>query len=78
MTPTLSLQIERHNKIVLNFALGKRDQKTTDISIEGLRLATSRKNYQLSPDGFAAYPSAVENTLGDQVEFAQLIKVYRA
>jgi IS1 family transposase len=70
--------IERHSKLVLNFALGKRDQATTDIFIEGLRHATAPKPYQLSADGFGTYPSAVENTLSDRVDFAQLIKVYRA
>jgi len=41
-------------------------------------LATSQQPYQLSADGFPAYPSAIENTLSDRVDFAQLIKVYRA
>ncbi len=35
--------IERKMKLVLNFALGRRDQATTDIFIEGLRAATSPK-----------------------------------
>ena len=34
--------IERHTKLVLNFALGRRSQATTDIFIEGL-LAITRK-----------------------------------
>ena len=33
--------IERHTKLVLNFALGRRSQQTTDVFIEGLRGATS-------------------------------------
>src|SRR5579864_6667957 len=70
--------IERHSKLVLNFALGKRDQATTDIFIEGLRHATAPKPFQVTADGFGTYPSAVENTLSDRVDFAQLIKVYRA
>src|ERR1039458_9211789 len=32
--------IERHSKLVLNFTLGKRDQRTTDTFIQGLRQAT--------------------------------------
>ena len=32
--------IERHTKLVLNIAMGKRDQATTDVFIEGLRQAT--------------------------------------
>src|SRR5205807_10472346 len=65
-------------KLVLNFALGKRDQATTNAFIEGLRLAASRSPYQLTADGFGTYPQAIENTLSDRVDFAQLIKVYRA
>jgi transposase-like protein/IS1 family transposase len=69
--------IERDTKLVLNFAVGRRDQASTDVFIEGLRLATSGK-FQLTTDGFASYRSAVSNTLEDRVDFAQLIKVYRA
>jgi IS1 family transposase len=70
--------IERHSKLVLNFALGKRDQMTTDAFIEGLRLATAPRPYQVTADGFGTYPSAIDNTLSDRCNFAQLIKVYRA
>jgi transposase-like protein/IS1 family transposase len=70
--------IERDTKLVLNFALGKRDQATTDIFIEGLRHATSRQNFQITTDGFVPYISAIQNTLSDRVDFARLIKVYRA
>jgi transposase-like protein/IS1 family transposase len=70
--------IERNTKLVLNFALGKRDQMTTNAFIEGLRLATSSQPFQLSADGFGTYPSAIENTLSDRCDFAQLVKVYRA
>jgi transposase-like protein/IS1 family transposase len=70
--------MERNSKLVLNFALGKRTQATTDIFIEGLRHATSKKEFQITTDGFAPYTTAIENTLADRVDFAQLIKVYRA
>lgn len=70
--------IERHSKLVLNFALGKRNQLTKDSFIEGLRLATAPKEFQITTDGFAPYVSAMENTLADRVDFAQRIKVYRA
>jgi IS1 family transposase len=70
--------IERNTKLVLNFALGRRDQATTDIFIEGLRHATSTQCFQITTDGFAPYRSAITNTLEDRCDFAQLIKVYRA
>jgi len=70
--------IERHSKLVLNFALGRRNQITTDVFIEGLRAATSSQEFQITADGFAPYVSAIDNTLSDRCDFAQLIKVYRA
>jgi IS1 family transposase len=70
--------IERHTKLVLNFALGRRSKATTDIFIEGLRQATSQQNFQITTDGFAPYVKAISDTLGDRVSFAQLIKVYKS
>jgi len=70
--------IERNTKLVLNFALGKRNQRTTDSFIEGLRHATARQRFQITTDGFPAYRSAISNTLHDRADFAMLIKVYRA
>jgi len=71
--------IERHTKLVLNIALGKRDQRTTDAFVEGIRHATSRSSFQITTDGFAPYKSAIPTTLHDRFTgFAHLIKVYRA
>jgi transposase-like protein/IS1 family transposase len=69
--------IERHSKLVMNIAMGKRDQATTDVLIEGLRHAT-RGEFQITTDGFAPYRTAIPNTLEDRCDFAMLIKVYRA
>jgi transposase-like protein/IS1 family transposase len=69
--------MERHSKLVLNFALGRRNQAATDIFIEGLRSATAPNRFQVT-DGFGSYRSAMATTLDDRVDFAQLIKVYRA
>jgi IS1 family transposase len=69
--------IERNTKLVLNIAMGKRDQATTDVFIEGLRHAT-RGEFQITTDGFAPYRTAIPNTLEDRCDFAMLIKVYRA
>ena len=71
--------IERHTKLVLNIAMGKRDQATTNAFIEGVRHATARTEYQVTTDGFAPYRTAIPDTLDDRLSgFAQLIKVYRA
>ena len=70
--------IERNSKLVLNVALGKRDKATTDVFVEGLRQATSPSHFQITTDGFQPYVKAISDTLHDRVDFAQLIKVYRA
>jgi transposase-like protein/IS1 family transposase len=70
--------IERHTKLVLNITMGKRDQNTTNVFVEGIRQATSRKRFQITTDGFAPYRNAIPDTLGDRCDFAMLIKVYRA
>jgi transposase-like protein/IS1 family transposase len=69
--------IERHSKLVLNIAMGKRDQATTGF-VESLRHATANCQFQIMTDGFAPYRSATTTTLPDRCDFAQLIKVYRA
>jgi transposase-like protein/IS1 family transposase len=68
--------IDRNTKLVLNFALGRRSQATTDAFIEGLRAATAPQRFQVTTDGFLPYRSAITTTLSDRCDFAQLIKVY--
>jgi transposase-like protein/IS1 family transposase len=71
--------IERNTKLVMNIALGRRNQKTTDVFIEGLRDSIKPgHHFQITTDGFAPYVSAIQTTFGEQVDFAQLIKVYKA
>jgi len=50
---------------------------TTNVFVEGIRQATSRKRFQVTTDGFAPYRTAIPDTLGDRCDFAMLIKVYR-
>ena len=59
--------IERHSKLILNFALGKRDPRTIDSFIEGLREATAQTPFQITTDGFAPYRSAITTTLHDRI-----------
>jgi transposase-like protein/IS1 family transposase len=68
--------IERRSKLVLNFALGRRNQATTDVFIEGLRAATAPQRFQISTDGFQPYISAITTTLSDRVDYGMLVKVY--
>src|SRR5882724_5118392 len=69
--------IERNTKLVLAWHLGDRDAENTEKFTEKLDHATSG-HFQLTADGFFAYPQAVSYSLGTRVDFAQLIKVYRS
>jgi transposase-like protein/IS1 family transposase len=69
--------IERNSKLVLNIAMGKRDQLTTNSFIEGLRDAIKPgTSFQMTTDGFAPYRTSIPDTFGDYVDYAMLIKVY--
>jgi IS1 family transposase len=67
--------IERHTKLVLAWHLGRRTVSRTVDFTEKLYQATSGR-FQLTTDGFKAYPDAVAYSLGTRVDFAQLVKVY--
>jgi transposase-like protein/IS1 family transposase len=67
--------MERNTKLVLAWHLGPRDAFNTEAFTEKLDRATSG-HFQLTTDGFAAYPDAVSYSLGTRVDYAQLIKVY--
>jgi IS1 family transposase len=70
--------IERTSKLVINFALGRRNQATTDLFIEALRAATASRRFQITTDGFQPYISAIDTTLSDRADYGVLIKVYAA
>jgi transposase-like protein/IS1 family transposase len=67
--------MERNTKLVLAWHLGHRDAPNTEAFTEKLDRATSG-HFQLTTDGFGAYPDAVSYSLGTRVDYAMLIKVY--
>jgi IS1 family transposase/transposase-like protein len=70
------VSIERNTKLVLNFTLGRRSQRTTDLFIEGLYRATARQRFQLSTDGFRRYIDAIRAIFGHTVDYGMLVKQY--
>jgi IS1 family transposase len=68
--------LERHTKLVIAWHLGRRSQRDTVEFTEKLHAATEGR-FQLTTDGFNAYPDAVCYSLGTRVDFAQLVKVYK-
>jgi hypothetical protein len=65
------------NRLVLAWHLGRRTARDTEAFTEKLYQATSGR-FQITTDGFKPYVDAVSISLGTRVDFAQLIKVYRA
>jgi IS1 family transposase len=69
--------MERTSKLILAWHLGKRNRQDTLTFILKLRKAT-KGIFQLTTDGWPSYPEAVERVFGNDIHYAQLIKVYAA
>jgi transposase-like protein/IS1 family transposase len=65
--------MERHTKLVLAWHLGRRNRWDAHDFVEKLDRATAG-NFQISTDGFNAYPAAIEYNLGGRVDYAQVVK----
>ena len=67
--------IERNNKLVLAWHLGRRTARDTIAFTEKVNEST-QGHFQITTDGFKPYVDAVHYSLGTRVDFAQLVKVY--
>lgn len=67
--------MERHTKMVLAFHVGRRDSWSAHDFMAKLAKATGER-FQLSTDGFGAYPNAVSYHLGARADYAMLVKDY--
>src|SRR5438045_3270742 len=70
--------IERRTKLVIAWHLGRRTVRDTlEFTEKMFRAVDGTTNrFQLTTDGFNAYPDAVTYSLGTRVDFAQLVKIY--
>src|SRR5437764_3290727 len=67
--------IERNSKLILAWHLGRRNTWDAHDFIVKLSTATAG-SFQLSTDGFNAYPNAVEYAFGARVDYAQVVKQF--
>jgi IS1 family transposase len=67
--------IDSDTKLVPAFKVGKRDSETANAFVADVA-SRMRVRVQLSSDGLAAYPEAVELAFGAEVDYAQVIKTY--
>ena len=68
--------IDPESKVVPSFTVGKRDYATTDRFVADVA-GRMKNRIQLSSDGLDLYPSAVEKAFGGEVDYGQIVKVYR-
>jgi len=69
------LGVDRRSKLILSHFVGKRDEVSTDAFMADLRKRV--KGWpQITTDGFPCYRSAIENSFGDNVHFAQQVKQF--
>jgi transposase-like protein/IS1 family transposase len=69
------IAIEQSTKLILAWHLGRRTSADTQIFTEKLATATSG-NFQINTDGFKPYHEAIATSLGERVDFAQIVKVF--
>jgi IS1 family transposase len=69
------LGLDADTKLILAHHTGRRTAPHTDTFCEKLDRATAGR-FQLTTDGFAAYPEAVSFHLGTRTDYATLIKEY--
>jgi IS1 family transposase len=69
------IAVESTSKLVLAWHLGRRNTWDAHDFMAKLSTATAGE-FQLSTDGFNAYPNAVEYNLGARVDYAQVVKEF--
>ena len=69
------LALDSDTKLILAHHTGRRTAPHTDLFVEKLERATAGR-FQLTTDGFSAYPEAVSFHLGTRTDYATLVKEY--
>ena len=67
--------IDADSKMILSYLVGSRDAEYAVEFIQDLADRVANR-FQLTSDGLSAYIGAVEDAFGDDIDFAQLVKVY--
>jgi IS1 family transposase len=67
--------LEASHKMIVSYMVGGRDSEYAMALMDDLRSRLATR-VQLTTDGHRAYLSAVEEAFGDDIDYAQLIKLY--
>jgi len=68
--------LERTNKMVVAWHLGKRDRVNTEDFVSKIRWATAPGRFDVSTDGFQPYETAIDAGLYDRANHAQVVKMF--
>ena len=69
--------LDADTRFIPIFMVGKRNRETTTEFMSRLyRKVKNNGRIQLTTDGFGAYPGAVDEAFGTEVDFAQLVKIF--
>jgi IS1 family transposase/transposase-like protein len=71
----LYLATDSKSKLIISHVIGKRYNSNTERLLNDLKQRVAGR-MQLTTDGFENYKIAVPNTIGKEVDFAQLVKKY--
>jgi len=70
------LAVERDSKLLLAHHVGRRTSEDANMFAAKLSAAVGSDRFQISTDGFDAYPAALESHLGGRIDYAQIIKSF--
>ena len=70
----LYVAFDTDTKLIACYALGKRSSNVTNAFMLDLASRIVTETPQISTDGFNAYPFAIQNAFGDDVNYGQVIK----
>ena len=68
--------LERTNKLIVTWHVGKRDRINTEDFISKIRSATAATEFEICTDGFEPYVGAIEAGLHDRANYSQVVKTY--
>lgn len=67
--------LDADSKLIISYLVGGRDAEYAVAFIQDLADRVANR-FQLTSDGLNAYIGAVEDAFGDDIDFAQLVKIY--
>ncbi len=71
----LFLALDAQTKLIVSHIIGKRDSGNALLFMQDVKRKITG-NFQLTTDAFQPYRNVVKHTFGNEIDFAQLIKLY--